>query len=70
MLGDSILIEEPKKEIFWKTGGNYNLNFQQVTLTNWAAGGTGSFAINTGMTLFANYKKESKVWDKTKRIRE
>ncbi len=63
MLGDSILIEEPKKEIFWKTGGNYNLNLQQVTLTNWAAGGTGSFAINTGMTLFANYKKDSKVWD-------
>lgn len=63
MLGDSILIQEPKKEIFWKTGGNYNLNLQQVTLTNWAAGGTGSFAINTGMTLFANYKKDSKVWD-------
>ncbi len=63
MLGDSILIKKHKKEIFWKTGGNYNLNLQQVTLTNWAAGGTGSFAINTGMTLFANYKKDSKVWD-------
>lgn len=63
MLGDSIIVEEPKKEIFWKTGGNYNLNIQQVTLSNWAAGGTGSFALNSGTTLFANYKKDSKVWD-------
>lgn len=63
MLGDSILIEEPVKEIFWKTGGNYNLNIQQVTLSNWAAGGSSSFALNSGVSLFANYKKDSKVWD-------
>ncbi|WP_297335352.1 DUF3078 domain-containing protein [Algoriphagus sp.] len=63
MLGDSLLIDEPVKEIFWKTGGNYNLNIQQVTLTNWAAGGASSFALNTGVSLFANYKKDKKVWD-------
>ncbi len=63
MLGDSLLIEEPKKEIFWKTGGNYNLNIQQVTLSNWAAGGASTFALNTGLALFANYKKDKKVWD-------
>ena len=63
MLGDSILIEEPVKEIFWKTGGNYVLNIQQVTLSNWAAGGASTFALNSGVTLFANYKKDSKVWD-------
>lgn len=63
MLGDSILVDEPVKEIFWKTGGNYNLNIQQVTLSNWAAGGSSSFALNSGVSLFANYKKESKVWD-------
>ncbi|HSF54019.1 MAG TPA: DUF3078 domain-containing protein, partial [Algoriphagus sp.] len=63
MLGDSIIIEEPVKEIFWKTGGNYNLNIQQVTLSNWAAGGSSTFALNSGVTLFANYKKDSKVWD-------
>ncbi|WP_339869427.1 DUF3078 domain-containing protein [uncultured Algoriphagus sp.] len=63
MLGDSLLIEEPVKEIFWKTGGNYNLNVQQVTLSNWAAGGSSTFALNTGMTLYANYKKDNKVWD-------
>lgn len=63
MLGDSILVDEPVKEIFWKTGGNYNLNIQQVTLSNWAAGGASSFALNSGFSLFANYKKDSKVWD-------
>ncbi|UZD24585.1 DUF3078 domain-containing protein [Algoriphagus halophytocola] len=63
MLGDSLLIEEPKKEIFWKTGGNYNLNIQQVTLSNWAAGGSSTFAMNSGLSLYANYKKENKVWD-------
>ena len=63
MLGDSLLIEEPKKEIFWETGGNYNLNIQQVTLSNWAAGGSSSFALNSGVSVYANYKKEKKVWD-------
>lgn len=63
MLGDSILVDEPVKEIFWNTGGNYNLNIQQVTLSNWAAGGASSFALNSGVTLFANYKKDKKVWD-------
>jgi hypothetical protein len=63
MLGDSLLIEEPVKEVFWKKGGTYNLNIQQVTLSNWAAGGASSFALNSGMVLFANYKKDKKVWD-------
>ncbi|WPR73718.1 DUF3078 domain-containing protein [Algoriphagus sp. NG3] len=63
MLGDSLLIPDPVKEIFWKTGGNYNLNIQQVTLSNWAAGGASTFALNSGLTLFANYKKDNKVWD-------
>ncbi len=63
MLGDSLLLDEPVKEIFWKTGGNYNLNVQQVTLSNWAAGGASTFALNSGISLFANYKKENKVWD-------
>ncbi|RAI88029.1 DUF3078 domain-containing protein [Algoriphagus yeomjeoni] len=63
MLGDSLFVEEPVKEIFWKTGGNYNLNIQQVTLSNWAAGGASTFAMNSGLTLFANYKKDNKVWD-------
>jgi hypothetical protein len=63
MLGDSLLIDEPIKETFWKTGGIYNLNIQQVMLSNWAAGGASTFALNSGLSLFANYKKDDKVWD-------
>lgn len=63
MLGDSLILDEPVKEIFWKTGGNYNLNIQQVTLSNWAAGGASTLALNSGFSVFANYKKENKVWD-------
>lgn len=63
MLGDSLIVDEPQKEVYWKTGGNYNLNIQQVTLSNWAAGGSSSFALNTGISLYANYEKDKKVWD-------
>ena len=34
-----------------------------MTLSNWSAGGTGSAALNSGVILFANYKKDNKVWD-------
>lgn len=63
MLGDSLLIEETPKEIFWETGGNYNLNIQQVTLSNWAAGGSSNLALNSGLSFYANYKKDKKVWE-------
>lgn len=47
----------------WKRGGLITLNFSQVSLTNWAAGGkssaSGVFMLNT----FANYKKEKLSWD-------
>lgn len=63
MLGDSLIIEKKVKETFWKTGGNYNLSIQQVSLANWSAGGASSFALNTGVSLFANYKRNNKIWD-------
>ncbi|WP_194776134.1 DUF3078 domain-containing protein [Pararhodonellum marinum] len=63
MLGDSLIFKPEVKEIFWDKGGNYNLSIQQVSLSNWNAGGAGSFALNTGLNLFANYKKDDKIWD-------
>ena len=63
MLGDSLIIKEEIKEIYWKKGGNYNLSIQQVSLANWAAGGASSFSLNTGVNLFANYKKDKRIWD-------
>ena len=47
---------------YWKTGGNFNFNLQQVSLTNWAAGGESSIAIGTKFDTFANYEKQGTVF--------
>ncbi len=47
----------------WKSGGVFTVNFSQVSLTNWMAGGkssaSGIFMVNT----FANYAKDKLSWD-------
>ena len=63
MLGDSLIFTPEVEPIYWKKGGNFNLSIQQVSLSNWAAGGASSFALNTGVNLFANYNKDNKIWD-------
>jgi len=47
----------------WKQGGAFFVNFSQTSLTNWAAGGNNSIAINGLASLFANYKMGKSVWD-------
>ena len=47
----------------WKKGGVLNVNIAQTSLTNWAAGGQNSVALNGLFSLFANYKKDKVVWD-------
>lgn len=54
-----------KKDTTWKTGGVINLNFSQVALSNWAAGGQNSIAVNGLVSLFAKYKKNRSTWDNT-----
>ena len=39
-----------------------HLNLAQTSLTNWAAGGQNSFAINGLLSTFANYKRGKTVW--------
>lgn len=39
----------------WSTGGNYSLNINQATYSNWQAGGVNSIAINSLLSVFANY---------------
>ncbi|WP_198675462.1 DUF3078 domain-containing protein [Pleomorphovibrio marinus] len=63
MIGDSLIIEPTPIELYWESGGNFTLSIQQVALSNWAAGGASSFALNTGLQLFASYKKDKKIWD-------
>jgi hypothetical protein len=46
----------------WKKGGVFSLNLAQTSLTNWAAGGQKSVAINGLLSTFANYKLGKFVW--------
>ena len=54
---------EADTTVLWKKGGAFNLTFTQVALSNWAAGGEGSYAAGTFLTAFANYKKDKLTWD-------
>ena len=47
----------------WKTGGVTSVNFTQVSLTNWSAGGENSISVNGLVSLFANLKKGKSTWD-------
>lgn len=47
----------------WKVGGYISLNGQQVSLTNWAAGGMNSISIAGLVNVFAKYKKGKITWD-------
>lgn len=50
----------------WKTGGLFNLNFNQAALSNWAAGGDkSSLALTSYLNAFAFYKKDRNSWDNT-----
>ena len=47
----------------WTLGGVISVNGQQVSLTNWAAGGNNSISIGGLVNVFARYKKGKIVWD-------
>lgn len=48
----------------WKKGGTFNLNVNQGSLTNWAAGGDKfSFSVASSLNAFAFYKKGKHSWD-------
>ncbi|MGN6438917.1 MAG: DUF3078 domain-containing protein [Agriterribacter sp.] len=50
----------------WKTGGLVNINLNQGTLSNWAAGGDkSSLSIASLLSLYAFYKKDKHLWDNT-----
>ena len=51
-------------QLTWKKGGNFNLNINQGSLSNWSAGGDKfSFSLNSYLNLYSFYKKEKNAWD-------
>ncbi|MBA2328833.1 MAG: DUF3078 domain-containing protein [Flavisolibacter sp.] len=57
---DTTIIQQ---DTVWRRGGMVSLNFSQVSLTNWAAGGQNSIAGNGLFNFFANYKSGKNAWD-------
>ncbi|WP_143304466.1 DUF3078 domain-containing protein [Chitinophaga vietnamensis] len=48
----------------WKKGLNLNININQGSLSNWAAGGDNfSFSLGATVLAWANYKKGRRSWD-------
>ena len=50
----------------WKSGGLFNLNLSQGSLSNWAGGGDKfSLSLNSILSVYAFYKKDKHSWDNT-----
>jgi hypothetical protein len=50
----------------WKTGGLFNVNFNQAALSNWAAGGDkSSLSLSSLLSVYAFYKDGRRSWDNT-----
>ena len=48
---------QPGLDTTWRRGGNIGINLNQVSLSNWAAGGENAVGFNMQFNYFANYKK-------------
>ena len=58
--------KDPKDTVqkTWKRGGNFALNINQGSLSNWSAGGDNfSFSLNAMSNMFLYYKKGKHSWD-------
>ena len=64
----AVIVKDPNDttKMTWKTGGLYNLNFNQAALSNWSAGGDKSaLSLSTLLNIYAFYKDGRRSWDNT-----
>ncbi len=47
----------------WQVGGDINVNFSQVSLSNWAGGGQSSISLGNILNLYANYNNGKSIWN-------
>ncbi len=55
--------QPPDTTKLWTTGFKAAVTFNQVSLTNWAAGGENSLGGNSMFSLFANLRQGKTTWD-------
>lgn len=53
---------QPGTNPYWKKGGSASLNLNQVSLSNWAAGGDNAIGFNAQVNYFIDYKKNKHLW--------
>lgn len=66
--GNIAITKDPKDTTkqTWKTGGLYNLTFNQAALSNWSAGGDKeALSLSTLLNLYAFYTDGRRSWDNT-----
>lgn len=63
LLAGAAEAQTPDTTKLWTKGFKAALTFNQVSLTNWAAGGENSLGGNSFLNLFANLKQGKTTWD-------
>lgn len=52
-----------KADTTWQVGGDININFSQVSLSNWASGGQSSISLGNILNLHANFNNGKSIWN-------
>lgn len=65
----ALYAQDAVKDRLWTTSGSTTLNFSQVSLSNWAAGGKSSMSGLFMINYAANYKKDKLSWDNSVDLR-
>jgi hypothetical protein len=60
---DQLRAESEEIEEGWQMRGLFSLNFSQISLTNWAAGGENSIAGNGLLNILADYRRGALIWN-------
>ena len=60
-----IEVKEDSSVLGWKKGGFFNLNLNQVSLTNWAAGGESALSSTALINGFLKYRKNGTYFEST-----
>jgi hypothetical protein len=55
--------QQPDTTNIWDFGGTGTVNFSQVSLSNWAAGGQNSLSVLGLANVYGNYKKGKNSWN-------
>jgi len=55
--------KKAERSIYWTNSADFDLGFNQTTLTSWAAGGYNTLALAAGMDAKALYAKDLLKWD-------